>query len=478
MKGIYWNSRGLSDLTKYCYISEAIREQNLDFVAVMETGKKDVSRANLNRLSGGADYIWQCLPPRGRSGGILLGEFFIKFHLRNKSDDFKWILMAVYGPAQDDFKPAFLAELVRTCQQNPVPTLIGGDFNIMRHSKEKNKNNFNPRWPFLFNAVIDSFDLREIELTGHQFTWANSLSDPTFEKLDRVLMTTEWEFKYPLVTVHALDRGVSDHAPLLLDMGEPSYTGVVKQFKMELSWFSHEDFRDRVVQIWNKSVNGQNAAQRWNRKLGALRKDLRRWAAHIQGEYKTQKQHFQNTVTSLDTMIANGKHRKKRIFSLDHEGIKIEGQNNLKTYITQFYKDLFGPPEDNNFYTDEHRTGDIPQVSQPENDFLTAPFTEKEIRDAVFDMEHNKAPGPDGFPAEFYQHFWDIIKGDLMQVFHELHTGDLPVFSLNFGVATIHINSVADHLISPTQTTFLRGRNILEGSQSGQSAEGCGAAPI
>ena len=151
MKGIYWNSRGLSDLAKYRYISEAIREQNLDFVAVMEIGKKDMSRANLNRLSGGADYIWHCLPPRGRSGGILLGinalnlelslivegEFFIKFHLRNKSDNFKWILMAVYGPAQDDFKPAFLAELVRTCQQNPVPTLIGGDFNIMRHSKRE-----------------------------------------------------------------------------------------------------------------------------------------------------------------------------------------------------------------------------------------------------------------------------------------------------------------------------------------------------
>ena len=73
MKGIYWNSRGLSDLAKYRYISEAIKEHNLDFVAVMETRKKDMSRANLNRLSGGADYIWHCLPPRGRSGGILLG---------------------------------------------------------------------------------------------------------------------------------------------------------------------------------------------------------------------------------------------------------------------------------------------------------------------------------------------------------------------------------------------------------------------
>ena len=48
-------------------------------------------------------------------------------------------------------------------------------------------------------------------------------------------------------------------------------------------------------------------------------------------------------------MVANVKHHKKHIFSLEHEGGKIEGQHNLKGYITQFYKDLFGPPEQNNF---------------------------------------------------------------------------------------------------------------------------------
>ena len=125
MKGFYWNSRGLSDLAKYRYISDAIRDHHLDFVAIMET---DMFRMNLNRLSGGADFIWHCLPPRGRSGGVLLGinstaldlslivegEFFIKFHLRNKSDDFKWILMAVYGPTQDKFKST-------SCQNLFVP---------------------------------------------------------------------------------------------------------------------------------------------------------------------------------------------------------------------------------------------------------------------------------------------------------------------------------------------------------------------
>jgi hypothetical protein len=59
------------------------------------------------------------------------------------------------------------------------------------------------------------------------------------------------------------------------------------------------------------------------------------------------------------------------------------------------------------------------------------------VQEAIFDMKHNKAPGLDGFSAEFYQKFWNTIKGDLMQMFHDLYVGDLPLFSLNFGVITL-----------------------------------------
>ena len=164
-----------------------------------------------------------------------------------------------------------------------LPTLIGGDFNILRSSKDKNNDRYVDRWPFLFNAVIDSFDLREIDLTGRQFTLANSLPKPTYERLDRALMSTEWEFKYPLVSLQALDRGVSDHTPLLLDTGTPAFKGNGKQFKLELSWFTHEDFNDRVIEIWNRPVKGRNSVQRWNNKCRALRRHLRGWASHISG---------------------------------------------------------------------------------------------------------------------------------------------------------------------------------------------------
>jgi hypothetical protein len=48
-------------------------------------------------------------------------------------------------------------------------------------------------------------------------------------------------------------------------------------------------------------------------------------------------------------------------------------------------------------------------------------------------MEHNKAPGLDGFPAQLYQNFWEVIKSDLLKLFTFLHSGQLELFCLNFG---------------------------------------------
>jgi hypothetical protein len=68
---------------------------------------------------------------------------------------------------------------------------------------------------------------------------------------------------------------------------------------------------------------------------------------------------------------------------------------------------------------------------------LIAPFYEEEVHEALFQMEHNKAPGPDGFPAEFYQKNWVVIKDDLMALFNQFSIGDLPLYKLNFGVITL-----------------------------------------
>ena len=89
-------------------------------------------------------------------------------------------------------------------------------------------------------------------MTGRRFTWANSLPEPTYEKLDRVLMSTDWEDKYPLVTVRALERieDLSDHAPLLLSTGTLK-SNVRHRFKFELGWLLRDGFDDMVKRVWS-----------------------------------------------------------------------------------------------------------------------------------------------------------------------------------------------------------------------------------
>jgi hypothetical protein len=83
----------------------------------------------------------------------------------------------------------------------------------------------------------------------------------------------------------------------------------------------------------------------------------------------------------------------------------IKEDEPLKSYIMDYYKYSFGPPDSGQISLDEDKCNDIVQVISEENDKLTSVIKEQEVKEAVFQMKHNKAPGPDGFPAEFYQIF-------------------------------------------------------------------------
>jgi hypothetical protein len=167
MNGMFRNSRGLQDLVKHFDIAEYIRDHLLDFIASSETGKQDYSSSFLNRLSGGGDFEWVSRPPHGRSGGLLVGirtstmeildnsgeDFHIKLHVRNKSDDFVWSLVSIYGATQDVHKPAFLREMVNLAKNNLHPIIIGGDFNLLRYPNEKSKGRFDNHW-HLFSMLL------------------------------------------------------------------------------------------------------------------------------------------------------------------------------------------------------------------------------------------------------------------------------------------------------------------------------------
>lgn len=52
---------------------------------------------------------------------------------------------------------------------------------------------------------------------------------------------------------------------------------------------------------------------------------------------------------------------------------------------------------------------------------ITVPFTEEEVKKAVWDCDSSKSPGPDGFNLGFYKECWDVVKEDIMRVMREFY---------------------------------------------------------
>lgn len=64
---------------------------------------------------------------------------------------------------------------------------------------------------------------------------------PIYEKLDWVLMVTEWELKSPLATVHALDRieTLSYRAPIIHGSNSVASPYAHRPFKFDLDRLHH-----------------------------------------------------------------------------------------------------------------------------------------------------------------------------------------------------------------------------------------------
>jgi hypothetical protein len=74
------------------------------------------------------------------------------------------------------------------CSRSGAPYIVGRGVNIIRFSTEKDKNFVYNRFSGMFNAIIQTYDLREISMFGGGgYTWSNNHKDPTLEKLYRVL---------------------------------------------------------------------------------------------------------------------------------------------------------------------------------------------------------------------------------------------------------------------------------------------------
>jgi len=68
----------------------------------------------------------------------------------------------------------------------------------------------------MFNDFIGKFQLKELFISGAKFTWSNKQKHPILVKLDKMLVTYEWEDRFPKCFAWSKAWVGLDHCPLVL----------------------------------------------------------------------------------------------------------------------------------------------------------------------------------------------------------------------------------------------------------------------
>jgi hypothetical protein len=127
--------------------------------------------------------------------------------------------------------------------------------------------------------------------------------------------------------------------------------------------------------------------------------------------------------------VANSNRRNNSIEQLVVNGTVCSDQSRIREHIVQFYDNLFTERFSwctrlDGLLLDSIGGGE-------EANWLERPFEDDEVFEVVKALNGDKALGPDGFTMGFFQACWEVLKADIMNVFHEFHARGTFEKSLN-----------------------------------------------
>ncbi|KAL9669028.1 hypothetical protein QQ045_006569 [Rhodiola kirilowii] len=305
-----------------------------------------------------------------------------------------------------------------------LPWLLLGDFNeILKFSKTTGNAYRRKSFISQFQIVIQDCSLSHLGYKGVPYTYSNKRRC-NYEvrcRLDRAFASSDWRSFFPTASVTHLVVHHSDHCSVLLKLEHHQVC-------------SHKPFRKIDSRFWQANINKEKFL------IGELDEWLHReeliWCQRARITWLTEG----DQITRYFHERPSVRNRTNRISSLKRsDGSFTSDLSLIHQEAVQYFMNLFESQSNISKVNLRDMLAVVPtKVTSDHNVLLLAPYTADKITNAIFQLHPTKAPGIDGFPALFYQKFWNSIKD------HFIHTC---LQFLNHGILEEHINDTLIILI-------------------------------
>ncbi|KAJ9536237.1 hypothetical protein OSB04_un000586 [Centaurea solstitialis] len=396
-----------------------------------------------------------------------------------------------------------------------------------------------------FAACVEDVELFDVRFMGVHHTWCQKPREEAGlrRKLDRILANTDFTGVFQDATARFLPRGLSDHS-----LGLISFKGDLKKrnygFKFDNFLVQDSKFLDIVKCHWNVHIEG-TFMYRLTSKLKMLKSPLRRLRStygnlsektsllkheldvvqlaidldpfndslrddleHLRGAYqqacwidmRAAKQRAKakwlsegDSNTRYFHQVVKEKRHSHHVHSVcNADGQFVYGMEVATAFIDHF-KSIIGTKA---VGLNPCMEPDLFVTKLPLSDanHMIRPIEDVEIKDAIFQIGNDKAPGSDGFSSKFFKATWEVTGSDVLLAIHNFFYRGRLAKELNHTLIcllpkSVNATSVSDfrpiaccsvlykciakvivermkpylgNLISNSQSAFIPGRKICD----------------
>lgn len=550
-----WNVRGLNNPLKQHEVVNLMRKHKLDVCCFLETKlvSSKVSSMRQFRLNN-----WKVLSNAAAASTARIVVFWnpttvnielldfsaqgLHVLISNLVHQFKFYASFVYGFNTIIARRALWDDL-RNWSPNS-PWLILGDFNSLLSQSDKHRGELVSTYETSdFRQCCSDLGLSDLNYSGSHFTWSNG---SVWSKLDRVLANPLWSLSHTSVQVHFDNPGAfSDHSPATISFNPHQPMGK-KCFKFFNMWSNHSCFLDLVTEAWQLVTHGSPmftlckrlkhlkrplrdlnkfhfshiservaraeaaldehqsllSSDMDNSNLQAIDKQLRQSLLHIK---ECERQYFSQKLkskflkecdsgTSFFHSLMSRRHRQNFIPAIQRmDGSLTSSSAEVGAAFVDFYCHLLATPKVTApIEVDVIQQG--PCIDAATHACLLAPVSDLDIKNALFDIDDGKAPGPDGYSSCFFKKSWAVIHEDFCLAVRDFFQSGAMLKQINHSIIALipksaHTSSASDFrpisccnviykviakllaarlsqalvpIISPMQNAFLGGRLMTD----------------